>query len=316
MLRFGLFICLLASTSFGKPADSFEKTSIEINNGGNIEKYETEEIRGPESSSIPSYFFQGDMLMRKGTLAKALEGKDVTKEDDRACANPPCAAAAGFIASSLAKWPNPRRIPYVMSKSAKCSVFGRISHFFKSLFDKSKKCHETAIRDGIKEWERKTCIRFVEIDSDDASKEDGYIEFTSGKKRQCYAHVGFIGGRQVVNIDDGCSTTGIVLHELGHALGLHHEQSRPDRDSYVRIYNENIKEGTALNFKKYSFSEVNTVGTPYDYGSIMHYNLYSFSKNKRKTLDAIRPVPSGTDIGQRKYLSKYDIQAVKNYYGC
>ena len=63
---------------------------------------------------------------------------------------------------------------------------------------------------------------------------------------RCYAHVGFIGGRQVVNIDNGCSTTGIVLHEIGHSIGLHHEQSRPDRNSYVRVYPENIKKGTGL----------------------------------------------------------------------
>ena len=30
---------------------------------------------------------------------------------------------------------------------------------------------------------------------------------------------------------------------LGHALGLFHEQSRPDRDSFVRIETQNIREG-------------------------------------------------------------------------
>ena len=75
-------------------------------------------------SRAPSYFFQHDMLMRKATIQKALQGKDVTKPDKNArkCDNPPCAEAAGFVSSSLARWPNPRRIPYVMSKSASQST--------------------------------------------------------------------------------------------------------------------------------------------------------------------------------------------------
>jgi len=59
------------------------------------------------------------MLMQEGPIKKALRGGDVTKDDGRRkCRNPPCAAAAGFVANKLSKWPNPRRIPYVMSKSA------------------------------------------------------------------------------------------------------------------------------------------------------------------------------------------------------
>ena len=75
-------------------------------------------------------------------------------------------------------------INYSSDAIIECSFLGKISHFFKSLFDKSKKCHETAIRDGIKGWEAHTCIRFVEIDEEDAYREPGYIEFTSGSKKQ------------------------------------------------------------------------------------------------------------------------------------
>lgn len=36
---------------------------------------------------------------------------------------------------------------------------------------------------------------------------------------------------------------GVILHEILHALGMFHEQSRPDRDDYVNLYRDNIWDG-------------------------------------------------------------------------
>jgi hypothetical protein len=40
-----------------------------------------------------------------------------------------------------------------------------------------------------------------------------------------------------------CVHHGIVIHELLHALGFAHEQTRHDRDAYVHVYYENIQGG-------------------------------------------------------------------------
>ena len=64
----------------------------------------------------------------------------------------------------------------------------------------------------------------------------------------------------------------VVAHELGHVLGFHHEQSRPDRDDFVIIIEDNMKEGTLRNF--HIEQAINAHGIPYDYGSLMHYGQY------------------------------------------
>ena len=71
-----------------------------------------------------------------------------------------------------------------------------------------------------------------------------------------------------------CLQKGTVIHELGHAIGFHHEQTRPDRDDHVTVVIENIIPKNLFNFRKYNDRIINTYGVPYDYKSIMHYGQY------------------------------------------
>ena len=48
---------------------------------------------------------------------------------------------------------------------------------------------------------------------------------------------------QELSLGPGCRHGGTIMHEMMHAVGFWHEQSRPDRNQYVEVFWENIKKG-------------------------------------------------------------------------
>lgn len=64
---------------------------------------------------------------------------------------------------------------------------------------------------------------------------------------------------------------GTATHELMHAIGFWHQQSRSDRDDYVYIDFSNIIPSQAYNFQKMSLDTAQLLNVPYDYGSVMQY---------------------------------------------
>ena len=156
---------------------------------------------------------------------------------------------------------------------------------------------------AIQIWEMHTNIQFIPINPKQTLETD-YVVFHPDLYQRCSSYVGRQGGGQPIRLAKRCSTMNIV-HELGHAIGLWHEQSRIDRDAYVRIIWENINEEHWYNFNQHI-----TDGRDYDeydYQSIMHYSAFAFSKNNQKT---IIPIQKDVEIGQRKFLSSKDIAAV------
>lgn len=165
-----------------------------------------------------------------------------------------------------------------------------------------------AVMEAIAHWQEKTSIQFVELTNKNRHHYRSYISFLPIEGNICSSYVGMQGGMQEINLSLRCSTMNVV-HEIGHALGLWHEQSRADRSDFIRILWENIEEKYKYNFNQH-LTDGNDFGT-YDYQSIMHYGPYTFSKNGQKT---IVPLIDGVEIGQRKQLSEMDIAAIESMY--
>lgn len=60
---------------------------------------------------------------------------------------------------------------------------------------------------------------------------------------RCFSSVGDQQNGQILSLGDGCDHKAVIEHELLHALGFYHEQSRQDRDDYVKIWLDQVTPG-------------------------------------------------------------------------
>jgi hypothetical protein len=150
-------------------------------------------------------------------------------------------------------------------------------------------------------------IQFVQ-----RSSETDYVDFNfdaANLSGVCDAFVGRIGGVQTVGGSGAC-TVATVLHEMGHTIGLWHEQSRADRDTYVSVNYNNIIKGSRSNFDQ--LLDNDQAITLYDYASIMHYPAFSFSRNGGP---AIESIPAGIPLSNPSGYTVSDIDGISRLYG-
>lgn len=152
------------------------------------------------------------------------------------------------------------------------------------------------IRAAIRHWVERTPLTFIARNQPDTV----VIQPSDPEKGGCAANVGRFQNGAGIYLEEGCDL-GAIIHEIGHATGLWHEQSRCDRDSYVTVLTANIEVDKEHNFAKHCDDGADL--GPYDYGSIMHYGAYAFAKGNAPTIVAA----NGAQLGQRDGLSPNDV---------
>ena len=172
--------------------------------------------------------------------------------------------------------------------------------------------------------EEKTCLRFVHSTSIFRIR----IRFQR-KKPTCSSN--YVGKKpqwhllipQVINLGNGCNNKRIILHVIGHAIGFWHEQSRPDRNNFVKPIKENIciAQGKWYDFRRQNNRQVNYQRTSYDYGSIMHYSETAFNNcigcSTLKIVNQQEYFKQGQpELGSTNKYSPTDIEQVNRMYSC
>jgi hypothetical protein len=166
---------------------------------------------------------------------------------------------------------------------------------------------QSRIKNAIAAWEAKTPIRFV-VRTDQTD----YVTFRSGSG--CSSNVGRLGtGQQFITISALCSTRDIV-HEIGHTIGLFHEQNRSDRDDYITVHFDNIKANKRDNFIKYNDNgQLGFDRGQFDFKSIMLYpSINSFAiDNKKPTMTRKK---DGLNFEENDKISNGDHRTVTTMY--
>ncbi|WP_312338157.1 M12 family metallopeptidase [Sphingobacterium sp.] len=135
------------------------------------------------------------------------------------------------------------------------------------------------IQQALRHWERNTNVRFYNATGQPTVDptwgfEYPYIEFVNSTFNR--SPVGRIGGRQQLELA-AFQDSSVAIHEIGHAIGMLHEQSAFNRDDYINLNLSNVPVDNRHNFDKRT-SNYFAVGSV-DFNSVMMYGSYDFAIN-------------------------------------
>ncbi len=192
---------------------------------------------------------------------------------------------------------------------------GNVRIAFESAISSSRR---DLFRKAMWEIESIANIDFFEV-SPSYSGDFILVQINSGFPNVSSSAVGIQGGEQDLFVGaNHWDVKYVLVHELFHALGYKHEQSRPDRVFYVGINYNNISQ-TACNGgscdSNFDIDGGITAFGPYNFESIMHYSSTAFG-NGQTTIVALPPYQASQSLmGNRNHLTNGDADMIQNWYG-
>jgi astacin len=244
-------------------------------------------------SELRTGFFRGHIVTyRQMGSQKVLEGDILLDHVDDISSMSPMSGRQPYgmgTATSDSLWPQAGgvyTIPYKITAGNTGNIKSAVAQF-------------NAVFKGL--------LRFVPV-----SGQHDYVNFDLSfpPGNTCYSYIGDIhAGAQDINGGSDCPISAL-LHEMGHAVGLYHEQSRFDRDSYIDFFLDNVIDGQESAYAQ-NTDNAQDVGS-YDFASIMHYYAFGFSRNGKATMES---KPAGIDFGNGATYSAGDIDTIERLYG-
>lgn len=213
---------------------------------------------------------------------------------------------------------------------------------------------ENQIREAVTTYNRETNLSWVawtnepyyvvflydayENEEDNLIKCSSYVGMVKGnivkRDKDDLAELNLPEGAQPIRLTENCGGLWGALHEMGHAVGLHHEHVRPDRDDYVELNCDLIKRHFDMDCNGVGWAVIPEAEPyeDYDYYSIMHYKACKryFSRNGKESCvelgdngevienyQVMTPLKDGVDmlrIGRGFNLTRADIDGINFFY--
>jgi hypothetical protein len=163
---------------------------------------------------------------------------------------------------------------------------------------------QSAIIQSLQYAESVTPIQYIP-----RTNQPNYVEFIYDLSNRSESQIGMTGVAQQINLTKDF----LVLHELGHALGFIHEQSRNDRDNYVLVVWDNIVGGDTNGNFQLEMDSQNI--SSYDVTSVMHYG-WNWQAVISELPTLVWKADPFIEVGPEKWqvYSALDIRAIQQLY--